>query len=97
MKEIYRHFLNRINGTDLIRRTEKLAELEIGQTFRHYHLAAKHIFKELETYNIPNAELLMFPADCRTVYEDKRMPIAWDATIGKLTLCDEKQTAAADY
>ncbi|MBR1953311.1 MAG: AAC(3) family N-acetyltransferase [Lentisphaeria bacterium] len=97
MKELYRYFRSRIDGDDLVKRTKELCRIEQGQTFRHYRMAAEHILSELKKYNIPNAEIVSVPADGVTSYEDKRMPIAWDATIGKLTLCDKDETVAADY
>ena len=97
MKEMYAGFRARIDGDDLVRRTKELCRIEQGQTFRHYRMAAEHILAELKKYGIPNAELLTYPADGVTSYEDKRMPIAWDATVGKLTLCDREQTVAADF
>ena len=97
MKDLYQNFRSRIDGDDLIKRTKELCKIEQGQTFRHYRMAAEHILAELKKYNIPNAEILTCPADGVTSYQDKRMPVAWDATIGKLTLCDKDQTVAADF
>ncbi|MBR2911807.1 MAG: hypothetical protein IKC05_09370, partial [Lentisphaeria bacterium] len=97
MKELYRYFRSRIDGDDLVKRTKELCRIEQGQTFRHYRMAAEHILSELKKYNIPNAEIVTVPADGVTSYEDKKMPIAWDATIGKLTLCDKDETVVADY
>lgn len=97
MRELYDRFRNEIDGEDLVARTRKLCLIEQGQTFRHYRMAAEHVLAELKKYDIPNAELLTFPADGTTCFEDKKMPLAWDATVGKLTLCDAEQTVAADF
>jgi len=97
MKELYAKFRARIDGDDLVRRTKELCRIEQGQTFRHYRVAAEHILAELKKYGIPNAELLTYPADGITSFEDKRMPLAWDATVGKLTLLDQERTVAADF
>ncbi len=97
MKELYNQLLNNIDGNDLVRRTKELNKIDIGQTFKHYHLSCEHILMELKKYSIPNAEIINFPADGRTVYQDKRMPIAWDASVGRLTLNDKDKTVAADY
>lgn len=86
-----------IDGTELVRKTTELCHIERGQTFRHYHQAIDYICNLMRENGVPNIEKIIFPADGTTVYEDKRMPIAWDATIGKLTLCDQIQTVAADY
>ena len=97
MKDLYSKIRSRIDGDDLVRRTKELCQIEMGQTFRHYRMAAEHMLAELKKYNIPNAEIITYPADGVTTYQDKRMPIAWDASVGKLTLCDAANTVAADY
>ena len=78
MKDLYSKIRSRIDGDDLVRRTKELCQIEMGQTFRHYRMAAEHMLAELKKYNIPNAEIITYPADGVTTYQDKRMPIAWD-------------------
>ena len=97
MEKLYRELYEKIDGNDLMRRIKELNRIDLGQTFRHYHMSCEHILAELKKYNIPNAEIVTAAADGKTVYEDKRMPIAWDATYGKLTLNDKDRTVAADY
>lgn len=97
MEKIFRKFRQKINADSLTERVKKLGSIEKGQTFRHYRMAAEHMLAELKKYNIPNAEILTYPADGITSYEDKCMPMAWDATIGILTLCDAKETVIADF
>lgn len=97
MESRYREIRGRIDEAELVRKTTELCHIEMGQTFRHYHQSIDHICRLMREAGIPNVEKLSFPADGITVYEDKRMPVAWDATIGKLTLCDKEQTVAADY
>ena len=97
MDKLYKNILSKLDGEDLVRRTKELNRIDLGQTFKHYHLSCEHILSELKKYGIPNAEIIKVPADGKTVYQDKRMPIAWDATIGKLTLNDKEKTVAADY
>ena len=97
MKKLYKQILDRLDGEDLVRRTKELNRIDLGQTFKHYHLSCEHILAELKKYGIPNAEIVKVPADGKTVYQDKRMPIAWDASVGKLTLNDKEKTVAADY
>lgn len=97
MNKLYSHLLSKIDGDDLVRRIKALNKIDLGQTFKHYHLSCEHILAELQKYGIPNAEIVTVPADGKTVYQDKRMPIAWDATVGKLTLNDQNKTVAADY
>jgi len=97
MKELYRKIRTSVDGAELVRKTTELCRIEMGQTFRHYHRSIDYICDLMQKEGIPNAEKLCFPADGMTVYEDKRMPLAWDATIGKLTLCDKEETVVADY
>lgn len=97
MKKLFERIRNQINGNELVKKVEELCKIEQGQTFRNYHQSANHILHLLQEDGIPNVEKICFPADGKTSYEDKRMPLAWDATIGKLTLCDKAHTVAADY
>ena len=81
----------------MVQKATELCRIEQGQTFRHYHRSIDWICKEMKAAGLPNVEKLTFPADGITSYEDKRMPIAWEASVGKLTLCDAENTVAADY
>lgn len=97
MKDLYQKIRSHLNSAELVEKTTELCHIEMGQTFRHYHQSIDYICNLMRKEGIPNVEKVNFPADGTTVYEDKRMPTAWDATIGKLTLCDKDQTVAADY
>lgn len=85
MKELYRDFLKNIDGARLMRHTAELWKCELGQTFRDYHKAAEYACGLMKKEGIPNVELLSYPADGKTTYNDIRMPIAWDAAVGRLT------------
>ncbi|OQA86249.1 MAG: Aminoglycoside 3-N-acetyltransferase [Lentisphaerae bacterium ADurb.Bin242] len=85
MKELYRDFLKAVDGNRLMRHTGELWKCEFGQTFQDYHKAAEYTYDLMKKEGIPNAELLYYPADGKTTYNDIRMPIAWDATVGRLT------------
>lgn len=69
----------------LIKHTKELAKLELPQTFPAYENAAKYVHNLMLDNGI-DSEYLTFPADGKTVYQDKCMPIAWDASVGKLTV-----------
>ncbi|MBO4633361.1 MAG: DUF4910 domain-containing protein, partial [Lentisphaeria bacterium] len=97
MENLFKKIRSHLDAQMMAEKTEELCRIEMGQTFRHYHQAIDWICAEMKKVGIPNVERLVFPADGKTVYEDKRMPIAWDASIGKLTLCDAEQTVAADF
>jgi len=71
--------------TWLMEHTKALTALEAPQTFPAYEKSARYIHKLLQDNGF-DAEYLEFPADGKTVYQDKCMPIAWDATVGRLTV-----------
>ena len=97
MKKLFREFRKHLDGSDMAAQAMGLCRIELGQTSRHQRMAAEFIRDRMRRAGLPHVEILSFPADGTTVYEDKRMPFAWDATVGKLTLFDEEKTVAADY
>ncbi len=100
MKQLYREFLNSIDGERLMAHTARLWNCEFGQTFRDYANAAKYACELMKAEGIPNVETAEFPADGRTTYFDATMPLAWDASLGRLTLLDQdaqKEERIADY
>ena len=66
--------------------SKKLMEIELGQTFENYSAAAAFTAKLMKEARLENCEIIDFPADGKTVYQDKCMPIAWRASVGKLTI-----------
>lgn len=98
-KAHYRDFLNKIDIASLRGHAVELCRIEMGQTIRHQKQAAQYAFDLIRENGIPNAEMISFPADGKTVYQDKRMPLAWDATCGKLTqlLPGGAERVLADY
>lgn len=92
MKNLYNEFIREIDGDFLMEHTEKLWQCEFGQTFQDYHKAARYTCELMKKAGIPDSQIIMYPADGKTCYNDVRMPIAWDATIGKLTLLNSKDT-----
>lgn len=86
MNPIYRDILGTIDIDRLLNQTETLLDIELGQTFAHYKQSAQYVCDALRQVGVPHVEYLTFPADGKTVYYDNRMPLAWDATIGRLTL-----------
>lgn len=69
----------------IIKHTCELADIEAKQTFPAYERAAEYI-NELMLSNGLDSEILNFPADGVTAYQDKCMPLAWDASVGRLTV-----------
>ncbi|MBO4303820.1 MAG: DUF4910 domain-containing protein [Lentisphaeria bacterium] len=92
MISLYRKFLKKIDADFLMKETENLWRREFPQTFKAYHEAAFYTKELVEKAGLPNVELIELPADGKTAFLDNRMPIAWDASCGRLTLlnCKEK-------
>ena len=65
--------------------SKALIELEDPQTFPAYHRAAKYVYDLLQQEGFA-PEMLTFKADGKTVYQDMRTPLAWDASVGRLTV-----------
>lgn len=101
MKNRIARMLAGIDGNRLLNETGKLIQMELGQTFKDYHAAANYALKLLQDSGIPNASILEYPADGIATYQDKRMPMAWDASVGKLTIMNgsglQPGFVAADY
>ncbi len=100
-RELYRSFLSKIDTGRLYENTESLYRLEYGQTFSCYHKSAQRVVEILQNADIPNIEKISFPADGKTAYQDKIMPLGWEASSGKLTIVSgfeiPENFAAADY
>jgi len=101
MKELFYKILKEINVSWLLDNTRKLTELELGQTFENYHKAAEFTLNLIKEAGLENSEIVSFPADGKTVYQDKRMPLGWKATKGKLTILKSaipfEDMVVADY
>ena len=100
MKKLYREFLDSIDGERLMAHTARVWACEFGQTFRDYAKAAQEVVGLMNAEGIPNVAAAEFPADGRTTCFDATMPLAWDASLGRLTLLDpdaRKEERIADY
>ena len=62
-----------------------LYRIERLQTFPAYQRAAEYTYDLLKKEGF-QAELLNFPADGKTVYQDKCAPLGWDVSTMRLTL-----------
>jgi aminoglycoside 3-N-acetyltransferase len=70
----------------LMRNTEELWRKELGVTYRHYREAARFAEALMKEAGLERIERISFPADGRTTYLDRTMPLAWDATRATLTV-----------
>lgn len=86
MKKLYEEFLKSIDAESLYRRTFALCDIEKGQTTPCHIKAAEFVAEEMRKAGIPNVEKIDIVADGVTVYQDKTTPLAWDATMGRLTV-----------
>ena len=89
MKQAYEKFLPLVDGEKLYRRTLELGKLELGHTTPCRVRAAEYVVKQLEEAGIPGIERIELPADGVTAFQDKVMPLAWDATVGKLEFLEK--------
>ncbi len=90
MENLYQKFLGKIDTDFLMRETEALWKLEFGQTSKCQQDAARYTFELLKKNGLSDVELLEFPADGETAFLDVRSPMAWDASVGRLTLLNVK-------
>ena len=86
MRELYTHLRSRLDADRLYSNMVSLYRLEHGQTFSCYRASARKALDILKENGIPNAEIIEYPADGKTAYQDKIMPLGWEATTGKLTI-----------
>ena len=86
MMTLFNELLKAIDAEWLLENTEKLWKIELGQCHRHYREAAKFTERLMSESGLKQVERIVFPADGKTSYEDKTMPLAWDATMGRLTV-----------
>ncbi len=93
-KEIIKKLYSNLDMDFVIEKTEELYKLENGQTFENYKMASDYTYNLLEKEGFEPVRYT-FKADGKATYQDKRMPIAWKATKGKLTILSPN-TAFAD-
>lgn len=77
-----------------------LTNIEFKQTFREYKAAADYVYDLLQQEGLP-AERYTFPADGKATYMDMRTPLAWEASLGRLTVVNSAipfaEPVVADY
>ena len=84
-KELIKLIYGTLDMDFALKETEELYKREYGQTFDNYKASSEYLYEMLKREGF-DAELYTFPADGKTVYQDKRTPLAWNATKGKLTV-----------
>ncbi len=100
LKDLMKDIYNGIDREWMLKNTVDLWKTELPQTWSAYTAAADYTEKLLKDEGF-DVERIKFPADGKTVYQDKRMPYAWDATMGRLTVTkseiDFENPVIADY
>ena len=86
MKKIFRKFLALTDVDFLLNTTAQLTAIELGQTFPCYLKSAQLAERIMLELGLEEVQRIPFPADGKTVYHDVVMPLAWDASVGKLTI-----------
>ncbi len=85
-KELYTLLHDAVDGSWLMEKTEELWKIERGQCQRNYRESSRFVYDILKKSGLKNVARIPFPADGATVYQDKTMPLAWEASVGKLTV-----------
>lgn len=93
-------FLNRMDSDWMTEHIINLYRLERKQTFPYYQKAAQYVYDLLKEEGFAT-EFLDFPADGKTAYQDKCMPIGWDVSEMRLKVISDvpglKDPVIADY
>ena len=97
IRSLYEETYGRVDEARLMSRMERLWRCE----FRHGHSsqcrAAETAASWLRADGFSDVEVLMMPMDGVSCCQDKRMPEAWEGSVGRLTLLGEKEEVIADY
>lgn len=83
---IYELLKNELDETRLLSQTEKLWKTEFGQRHSDYQRSARLVENMLIEGGLEGVERIPFPADGKTVFHDRIMPLCWEASTGKLTV-----------
>ena len=86
LKELYDAFSNEIDLDRMMAETEALWRRELGQRCRDNRRAARYVEDLCRKAGLSRVERIVFPADGSTVYQDKTSPLAWDVSVGRLTV-----------
>lgn len=85
MENLLNFVKNNLNTEYLNEHVLNLYRISRKQTFPAYHREAQYAYDLLKKEGF-DAEIIHFPADGKTAYQDKCMPLGWDVSYMKLTL-----------
>lgn len=96
-----RDLAREINMNFVMSEVKALTEIEYPQTFNARMESTKYVENLLRKEGFEGVEVVNFPADGKTTYQDKRMPMSWDVTRAKLTVLSNvaglERKVIADY
>ena len=95
LNRYFNYFSQNINQARLMSRLTTLSALERPQTAPAQQKAAEYTFSLLKEDNFSKVELLKFPADGKTVYQDKIMPLLWDVSKAVLSSANNDEVYAS--
>lgn len=85
-RELFETFASELDLSWMLSQTEALWRHELGQRTREHRNSARFAEQLLLDAGLKQVQRLTFPADGKTAYQDKVMPLAWDASVGRLTV-----------
>lgn len=101
LKELFDTFAAEMNLDLMLAQTETLWRKELGQRYRDHRRAALYAESLCRKAGLSRVERIVFPADGKTVFQDKTSPLAWDASLGRLTVVKSpapfEDPVVADY
>ena len=101
IRDLYDSLAASVNGDRMCNDMTLLTAKELGQTFTDYFHAAEFAFERMKEAGLSDCEFIRQPADGKSVFLDKQMPMAWDVTKGKLSVVSGRGFAPgevlADY
>lgn len=86
LKPLFESIKKEIDIAGMMKQVEALWKLEIGQRSQDRDRAARYVEQLMKQSALENVKRIAFPADGKTAYQDRVMPIAWNITVGKLTV-----------
>ena len=87
-RSAYESCYRAVDGDRIMRRLEAIWRHEFRQTLAAKRRAAEQVVAFLKEDGFADVEVIEIPVDGKTSFQDKKMPIGWDATVGKLTITD---------
>ena len=86
MLDLFGKFLARVDRDKLLADIGRMTRLEFGQTADDNGRAADEAASLARDAGLEDVQTLSFPADGKTEFQDKILPLAWNATAGRLTV-----------